>query len=116
MNVIKAPYKMLYCEFNSCNRIEQAGIYIFTKCCAYFLWSENLTADADYNSATFELTFTPSDESSGIMCRQISILDDSIAGEPDEAFSVTLISASPIGIFEEDTTCITITDDDSKWH
>ena len=50
------------------------------------------------------------------MCRQISILDDSIAGEPDEAFSVTLVSASPIGIFEEDTTCITITDDDSKRH
>ena len=45
----------------------------------------------------------------------ISIRDDSIAGEPDESFSVTLISATPNGVFEEDTTCITIIDDDSKW-
>ena len=71
-------------------------------------------ADADYETTMFSLTFSPSDESSGIMCRKISILDDSIAGEPNEAFSVTLISASPNGAFEEDTTCITITDDDSK--
>ena len=47
-------------------------------------------------------------------CRYISIIDDKISNEPDEYFSITITDSIPNGKFIDDTTFITIIDDDSK--
>ena len=62
------------------------------------------------------LTFSPVpiDDNLQMLCTTIPIINDTIANEPDEQFSVTLTSASPVGTFGEDTTCVTIIDDDRK--
>ena len=60
------------------------------------------------------LTFMPADENPQPICRKIPIIDDSIANEPVEEFSVMLISAVPTGDFIEDTSCIAIVDNDGK--
>ena len=60
------------------------------------------------------LTFTPTDGTLIMMrCFNVKILEDSI-DELDEQFSVKLISALPEGSFIEDTSCITIIDNDRK--
>lgn len=60
------------------------------------------------------LTFTPTDGTLIMMrCFNVKILEDSI-DELDEQFSVKLISALPEGSFIEDTSCITIIDNDCK--
>ena len=73
-------------------------------------------ADSDYETTTVMLTFSPVpvDDNLQTLCTTIPIINDTIANEPDEQFSVTLISASPVGTFGEDTTCVTIIDDDRK--
>lgn len=58
------------------------------------------------------LTFTPGGMST--LCSKIQIIDDMIVSEPNEQFSVKLISAFPVGTIGEDTSCITIIDDDRK--
>ena len=67
---------------------------------------------SDYVATIVILTFVPSDK---ILCATIPIINDTVPSEPDEQFSVTLTSASPVGIFGESTTCVTIIDDDRKW-
>ena len=69
-------------------------------------------ADSDYTTTTIMLTFTPSGNAS--LCSKIQIIDDDVDGEPSEEFSVKLISASPVGTIGEDTSCVTITDNDRK--
>ena len=70
-------------------------------------------ADYDYEDTTVVLTFTPT-EILQIICTTIPIINDMISNEPDEQFSVTLTSASPVGTFGEQTACVTIIDDDRK--
>ena len=59
-------------------------------------------------------TFSASDEAPQPFCIDVPINDDAIANEPEEEFSMTLISAVPAGEFVEDTSCITIVDNDGK--
>ena len=56
-------------------------------------------------------TFGPQDEGSQMDCDLVDIIDDLIGNEPDEEFSVTLISVTTSGSEEA---CITIIDNDSK--
>ena len=58
-------------------------------------------------------TVTPLDEPTDMLCFNVPIIDD-VVTEPDEEFSVSLIRALPAGEFIEDTTCVTIIDNDSK--
>ena len=63
------------------------------------------------------LNFLPSKESITVQthCGVVRIIDDVIGNEPDEEFSVTLISASPEGSFGTDYELhITVRDDDSE--
>ena len=74
------------------------------------------TADSDYQSTTITVTFEPTvgSETAEVMCGNIPIIDDTVAGEPDEQFSVLLVSVNPVGNFanDADESCITILDDD----
>ena len=60
------------------------------------------------------VTFQPSsdDGSPQTLCGIVPIINDMIGNEPDEEFSVRLISASPDGDFGDSESCITIIDDD----
>lgn len=69
-------------------------------------------ADSDYESIGVDLTFVPTDEG---FCINIPIFNDTVF-EVDEEFSVNLINAHPEGEIIDDTTCVKIIDDDSKWH
>ena len=61
------------------------------------------------------MTFRPSDDgSTQELCGYVPIIDDYIGNEPDEEFSVTLVSASPYGDFGDSESCITITDNDGE--
>ena len=63
------------------------------------------------------LTFLPSKESISVQthCGVVQIIDNVIGIEPDEEFSVTLISASPEGSFGNDyESHIIIRDDDGE--
>ena len=71
------------------------------------------TADSDYTVTTIILTFTPSGNAR--QCSKIPIIDDNVKGELSEEFSVKLISASPLGTIGEDTSCVTIIDNDRKY-
>lgn len=66
----------------------------------------------DYVARTLQATFTP--ESDVMMCDRVQILDDELANEPNEQFSVSLVSAIPDGVFRSSETCITIMDDDGE--
>ena len=59
------------------------------------------------------VTFEPiaGSESGEMRCGNVRIIDDMVA-EPDEQFSVRLISANPAGNFGNDETCVTIVDND----
>ena len=71
-------------------------------------------AGSDYNVTTTELEFQAMDEVSQTMCAPLLIIDDDIANEADEQFSVILLDVSPAGNIDGEVTCITIIDDDSK--
>lgn len=62
------------------------------------------------------MTFEPTvgSETGDILCGFVPIIDDMIVGEPDELFSVRLVSANPVGTFADDASesCITILDND----
>ena len=49
-----------------------------------------------------------------IQCRRVGIINDSIE-EPTEEFSVKLTNVSPEGTIVNDTSCISILDNDRKW-
>ena len=71
------------------------------------------SANSDYVETTFQLTFEPLGGSRKI-CRDVTIINDEIANEPDEQFAIHLTNANPVGEFGSDETCLTITDDDSE--
>ena len=74
------------------------------------------TVADDYEFTTFMLTFEQRDEDMQVRCANVPIIDDRLGNEPDEMFSVTFVSAQPAGVFgENNETCVTIKDDDSKW-
>ena len=60
----------------------------------------------------FPLFFLPSN-SIETVCDSVGIINDATP-EPVEQFSVILINALPEGTFIEDTSCISIIDDDRK--
>lgn len=66
----------------------------------------------DYVSNTFMLTFSPS-ENIEMQCFKVGIINDEVI-ELTEQFSVKLISATPEGSFIDDTSCISIIDNDRK--
>ena len=72
------------------------------------------TAGSDYDSTTFTLEFTSSDEGTTTLCADVPITDDQLANEPVEAFSISFLSISPAGrqgLIRE--TCVFIVDNDS---
>lgn len=71
-----------------------------------------MLADEDYKAATVMLTFTSINET-GRRCTTIEIIDDRDVESPEQ-FSVILVSASPVGIIAENTTCITIIDEPTE--
>ena len=68
----------------------------------------------DYDSTTFTFSFKPSGNNPQELCGVVPIIDDDIGNEPDESFSVTLISANPPANFGDRESCINIIDDDSE--
>ena len=71
------------------------------------------TAGSDYNSTTFTLEFTSSDEGTTRRCANVPIIDDRLSNEPVEPFSVSFVSISPAGRQGPDReTCVFIEDDD----
>ena len=49
------------------------------------------------------------------LCGNVTIIDDTTAGEPNEEFSVTLVSSDPPGVrFGDRESCITIIDNDGE--
>ena len=58
------------------------------------------------------LRFQPSDDIQ-TKCTKVGIIGDTVV-EPTEQFSVKLTSVSPEGTFIQDTSCISILDDDRK--
>ena len=75
-----------------------------------------LAADADYDTTTIMVTFVPSDlGTTQRFCGSVPINDDMIGNEPNEEFSVTLVSTDPSGArFGDRESCITIIDDDGE--
>ena len=67
-------------------------------------------AGSDYEATTITVTFESCDSQE--ICGSVPIINDTIANELNEQFSVTLISAIPEGRFGDNETCITIIDDD----
>lgn len=49
-----------------------------------------------------------------MMCDRVQIINDDLANELDEQFSVSLISAVPTSVFRSSETCITIVDSDGE--
>ena len=72
-------------------------------------------AGSDYETTTFMFTFMPTDQSSQRLCGDVTIINDMIGNEPDEEFSVRLISASPEGNIDGQESCVTIIDDDGEY-
>lgn len=65
----------------------------------------------DYTTLTIQATFTPETQ---MMCDRVQIINDDLANELDEQFSVSLISAVPTSVFRSSETCITIVDSDGE--
>ena len=63
-------------------------------------------------SSQFMLRFQPSDDIQ-TKCTKVGIISDTVV-ETTEQFSVKLTSVSPEGTFIQDTSCISIVDDDRK--
>ena len=75
------------------------------------------TAGSDYESRTFTLVFTSTDEGTTTLCANVSIIDDQLGNEPVEAFSVSFVSFSPAGQEGLNTeTCVFIEDNDSMYN
>lgn len=73
-----------------------------------------LIAGSDYHATQISVTFEGSADSMQTLCGTVAIINDMVADEPDEQFSVRLTSATPIGNLGQDETCVTIIDDDSE--
>ena len=74
------------------------------------------TADSDYSPISREITIGPTTEA-GRACVTIPIIDDELANEDDEQFSVGFdLSGSPLVAGTNAEACVTITDNDGKNH
>ena len=74
------------------------------------------TADSDYSPISREITIGPTTEV-GRACVTIPIIDDELANEDDEQFSVGFdLSGSPFVTGRNAEACVTITDNDGKNH
>ena len=74
-------------------------------------------AGSDYESKTFMLEFTPTDEGMTTLCANVSIIDDQLGNEPVESFSVSFVSFSPAGQEGPNReTCVFIEDDDGMYN
>ena len=73
-------------------------------------------ADTDYETTTLMVVFEPSADGQTV-CGNVTIHDDLLGNEPNELFSVTITSVSIPGvrIGQNDETCVTIVDNDSKY-
>ena len=82
-----------------------------------FKFVNYLAADADYRTTTIMVTFMPSDLGTiQRLCGNVPIIDDTVANEPNEEFSVTLVSTDPSGArFGDKESCITIIDNDGEY-
>ena len=69
----------------------------------------------DYETNVFMLTFEPSADGR-TLCGNVRIIDDKLANEGNEQFSVTItsISGSRVDVGPNDETCVTIIDDDGR--
>ena len=89
-----------------------SGWYYCNYCIAFRI------AGSDYQSTTITVTFEPTEgnEIAEMICGNVPIIDDTVAREPDEQFSVRLMSANPVGNFNNDASesCVTILDDDDR--
>ena len=73
-------------------------------------------AGSDYQTTTLMLPFEPSEDGQTV-CGDVPIIDDDLGNEPNELFSVTIISVSDgdIAIGQESETCVTIEDNDGMY-
>ena len=73
------------------------------------------TDGVDYSSTVFTVIFAPiDDQTSQKVCVPLPIIDDLIANEAEEQFSVLLTDVTPAAEVGNNETCVTIRDDDSK--
>ena len=71
---------------------------------------------SDYRSTVLVETFVPSDDQiSQETCVALPVIDDLIANEANEQFSVVLIDVTPTANVGNNETCVIIIDDDSKY-
>ena len=87
-------------------------IYYYVMTGPIIFYSICFIAGNDYVNSTFTLTYPPTANTLRL-CFNVTIINDSDV-EMAEQFIVKLVSASPEGEFIEDTTCITIIDNDRK--
>ena len=74
------------------------------------------TDGSDYSSTVLTVTFVPTDDQiSQEICIPLPIIDDLIANEADEQFSVVLIDVTPTANVGNNETCVTIIDNDGKY-
>ena len=80
---------------------------------AYFIILLFFAADVDYTTSTQFLTFIPSANGQSV-CGRVPIIDDSLANEGTEPFSVriTSVSNSRLRIGQNAETCVNIIDND----
>ena len=55
------------------------------------------------------------DQISQEMCILLPIIDDLIANEANEQFSVALVDLTPMAVIDNNETCVTIIDNDGKY-
>lgn len=79
----------------------------------FVLISLCFAADSDYRTTTLELTFMPLPDGQSV-CGKVPIIDDKIANEGTEPFSVRItgVSNSRLRIGPNAETCVNIIDDD----
>ena len=74
------------------------------------------TVGADYRNIVEVVTFEPSDDQiSQETCVPLAVIDDLIANEANEQFSVVLIDVTPTINIGNNETCVTIIDDDREY-
>ena len=73
-------------------------------------------ANSDYSTTTLMLTFEPSG-SGQTVCGNVSIIDDLLANEQNELFSVriTAVTGGGVVIGAGDESCVEIVDNDGKY-
>ena len=73
-------------------------------------WSFHSSAESDYRTTTFTLTFEPS-RIGQRLCGNVPIIDDNVGLEPNKLFSVRITSVTNAVIGDSES-CVEIIDDD----